>query len=245
MASAPLFKLFEAQNKEEYAEYLRNYPSLELINKELVDEYLSDIIDEAWAYRESLPGFISSKQQFYMYMFGEVFRKYFGPEIVMQSRYIINRSPFLDYNLAEALLKTSLAGIYQEFRETNPLKRFHGQILYAHILKITYPKLLSIILDRGYKPADFLSLAGRIRIVAGHFKGKLLKKRNKESIPSYSLAYYEFNSKNIEQALGNAAFLNKEHMLSLYKEGGWHKSLHDFVNVLSMELFYQLNKKQS
>jgi len=82
---------------------------------------------------------LTKNQKFYVFVFEEVFRKYFGAEIINQFKYIKNRTPFLDMAFLKAILRTELAGIHSEFFEHNPVKRYKGQILYAHIINKTYP----------------------------------------------------------------------------------------------------------
>ena len=83
---------------------------------------------------------LSRNQKFYIFVFEEVFRKYFGAEMINQFKYLKNRTPFLDMEFFKAILQTGLAGIHSEFFENNPLKRYKGQVLYAHIIRKAYPQ---------------------------------------------------------------------------------------------------------
>jgi asparagine synthase (glutamine-hydrolysing) len=238
MGSPVLFALFSSASKQVFSEFVKNYPFLRLLRPELLQNNLEEVIDTAWDYRESLPADFSVNQRFYLYVFGEVFRKYFGPEIVLQSRYLVNRSPFLDFKVMQTLLTTSLAGAYSDFREENPFRRFHGQVLYAHILRKTCPELLDLDLDRGYKPADFLSPFGKIKIVLGYMKRR--KSRPKDIItPSYSTVCYGMNLNKIEAVVANSGTLNREYFKNLLAAGGWKTMQAEFANALSMELFFQ------
>jgi asparagine synthase (glutamine-hydrolysing) len=238
MASETLFELFENDNKQAFEEFVHTRKQLEFVHPDLIQKHLPVIIDEVWNYKQKLPKFYTVNKKFYMYMFEEVFRKYFGPEIVVQSQYLINRSPFLDYNVFKATLETSLAGVYQNFRETSPLKRFHGQVLYAHILRALYPQLLDIMLDKGYKPRDFLSLFGRLRILFGYVKRNLFN-RNINKSPSYSENLYALNYDKIEPIIEESKYLNKVLFKSMLHNGDWKNNQQEFVNALSMELFFR------
>ena len=110
-------------------------------------------------------------------MFEEVFRKYFGAELANQFRFIKNRTPFLDIDFVRAILSTSLAGIHSEFFEHNPFRRYKGQMLYAHIIRKAYPPFGMIATDKGYRPADLLSLSGTGNIVKGYIRKERAKGR--------------------------------------------------------------------
>jgi asparagine synthase (glutamine-hydrolysing) len=237
LASETLFALFEYENKQMFKDFVNNQKQLDFIDPDLKQKTLAEIIDKAWEYKEGLPQSFSKNKKFYMYMFGEVFRKYFGSEIVVQSEYIINRSPFIDYNIFNATLDTSLAGVYQNFREKSPIKRFHGQILYAFILKKLYPPLLDLILDKGYKPKDFLSIYGRLSILMGYMKRKYFE--NKNHNPSYSEKFYVQNYDKIESIITGSNYLNKDLYRKILQSGEWKNHQQEFVNALSMELFFQ------
>jgi len=118
---------------------------------------------------------LSLNAKFYLFIFEETFRKYFGAEMVNQYEYLNNRTPFLDTIFLKEILKTGLAGVYSDFFENNPLKRFKGQLLYAYFIKKTYPGFSDIITDKGYCPGDLLTLGGKLNITKGYLKKKLGK----------------------------------------------------------------------
>jgi asparagine synthase (glutamine-hydrolysing) len=242
MASEPLFALFEFDDKDKFVNYVCNIQQLNFINTQIKDRNLNVLLDEAWAYKLSLPKSFTTNQKFYMYLFGEVFRKYFGPEIIIQSEFLLNRSPFIDYNIFKSTLECSIAGVYQNFKERSPIKRFHGQILYAHIIKKLHFPLLNIKLDRTYKPKDFLTLLGRIFIIIGHIKRIILNNGKNKLSPSYSKSFYEKNHEEIKTALANSKYLNKDIVMDVFLSGKWKTHHNEFVNALSLELFFQKTK---
>ena len=120
----------------------------------------------------------TQNQKFYIIIFEEVFRKYFGAEMVNQFKYIKNRTPFLDLNFVKSLLSSKIAGVYSEFFEENPFKRFKGQVLYAHIIAEAFPLFNKIKTDKGYAPGDLLSKSGNLKILFNYIKKRLEKKTN-------------------------------------------------------------------
>jgi len=114
-------------------------------------------------------------QKFYVLVFEEVFRKYFGAEMVNQFYYLRNRTPFLDINFIKEIMNTGLAGIHSDFFEHNPLKRYKGQVLYAHIINKAHPSFGKMILDKGYRPNDLLTLEGKINILKGYIKKRITR----------------------------------------------------------------------
>ncbi len=243
MASEALFRLFDSLDRKSYENYIQNSRQLALISPHIIEEGVSSVIEDSWNFRLSLSDGLTKNQKFYVYLFGEVFRKYFGPEIVVQSDYLINRSPFIDYNIFKNTLMCSIAGIYQNFREKRPLKRFHGQVLYSHIMKKLYPSLLYFNLDRNYKPKDFISPLGRLLIIIGYANKNYLHKKNK-IIPSYSRQLYDANFEKISRIIGDSKILNREIIKQLHLSGDWKNIQHSFINSISMELFYQIFEKR-
>lgn len=237
MTSGPLFDMFEISDLSAYRKKILSYPGLLYLNPNLVDGAISDLMEEIPLYLLSLPSELSLNQKFYVYLFEEVFRKYFGPEIMIQRNYLRNRSPYLNFAFIEALLKTEIAGANSAFRETNPFKRYHGQVLYAHILKKTFPKLMDMPLDRGYKPRDFLTVAGLLNIASGYLKRNHFIKQNKNP-PSYSTFVNKanltnFNNVGIDSTVFNQAIFNAK----LFD--GWEMDEMNFTNMFSAAMFFK------
>ncbi len=143
--------------------------------------------------------------RFYIWVFEEVFRKYFGPEIVTQFFYLTNRSPFLSFPFVIELLKTKLAGVNSNFFEENPLRRFKGQLFYAHLLQKCWPELAQLETAKGYAPADLLTLGGKGRIFRSYLGRKKSAPRdpfgvkrafvkNKEAYKAWPIATEIYNS---------------------------------------------------
>lgn len=244
MTSDPLFNIFENTNLNTFRKNLINYPGLKYLNADLINNSLEPLIEEISQYLKKLPDGLTPNQRFYIYMFEEIFRKYFGPEIIVQRNYLHNRSPFLSFTFIEEVLKTELAGASSSFLENNPLKRYHGQVLYSHILKRTYPGLLNQPLDRGYCPRDFITIQGPLKIALGHFKRNYLTKRDK-NIPSYSTSQYKLNMNHFSGISFDEDIFNKEYFNKMI-ESDWLTDQMHFSNMISAAMYNnslkQLNK---
>ena len=138
---------------------------------------------------------MSKNEQFYKFVFEEIFRKYFGAEMINQYQYLINRTPFLDFDFIKEILKTQLSGVYSNYFENNPLKRFKGQVVYGNIIQKTYPNFGRELTDKGYCPADLLSFSGKLKITRSYIGKKILKNKITAKDPYAVQSAFE---KNIE-----------------------------------------------
>ena len=109
--------------------------------------------------------------------------KYFGSEIIMQSYFVKNRSPYLDPVFIKYLLTTKYAGVYSKFFTHNPIKRFKGQLPYAYIIKNSFPQLLQMMTGKGYRPMDLLSQFGKLRLVLN----KLSRKNHVRAVDPFAV----------------------------------------------------------
>ncbi len=135
---------------------------------------------------------LTRNQRFYLFVFGEIFRKYFGAEMVNQFNYIRNRTPFLDIDFLRTIFRSRLAGIHSGFFDHNPFRRYKGQVLYAHIIKNSWPAFGRIPTDKGYAPEDLISFTGKARIALS-YAGKRLKRQRHGSDPYAVKASWENN----------------------------------------------------
>lgn len=180
--SSNLYALFNSEDPDEGIKKIESsweYRSLNIVNYLTELEELKTDIRRLQCYDDSLAGF-TKNQRFYVFVFEEIFRKYFGTEMVNQFRYIKNRTPFLDIDFLKAIFKTKLAGIHSDFFEHNPLKRYKGQVLYAHIINKTYSEFGKMLTDKGYKPDDLIQPLGKLNIVKGY-----LRKVTRKSLPDF------------------------------------------------------------
>lgn len=152
---------------------------------------------------------LTKNQRFYKVVFDEVFRKYFGAEMVNQFQVIKNRTPYLDIEFLRTIFSSEFAGVYSEFFTHNPLKRFKGQIVYAHVLKRTNPMLFKMMTDKGYRPSDILSLMGKLKITHSYIQKKI-KRKGMTSYDPYSVQKsFEYNKKFWKDVQPDNRFFNK------------------------------------
>lgn len=181
MISRGLYDVFSSRDPEEALERLGRSPAIRFLGDGLVQSELAGLREDI----EALPCFdskysnLTRNKQFYVYLLEEIFRKYFGSEIVNQADYVINRTPFLDSSFLRELFGTGLAGIHSGFFETNPFKRLKGQLLYASVIRKAAPQLGRFNTNRGYCPDDLLSFKGRLKIMSVRY----IKKQQKIGSP--------------------------------------------------------------
>ena len=170
--SENLYHLFKSDSPAEAYHLIEKSREFQCLNWESYQEEWDSLKEDFL----KLPCFsqdytsLSKNQQFYVLVFEEIFRKYFGAEMVNQFKYLKNRTPFLDIDFLKAIFKTGLAGIHSDFFEHNPLKRYKGQVLYAHIIRKAYPQFGKMMTDKGYKPDDLLNFLGKFNIAKGYLK---------------------------------------------------------------------------
>lgn len=180
MISKNLFQLFEEPDLENALRRLEASDEFNVFNRERIDVIWNDLKTDIEKLTCFSPEYshLSKNQRFYILVFEEIFRKYFGAEIINQFKWVKNRTPLLDIDLIKFLLQTDLPGVYSKFEERRLRRRFIGQILYAEIMANTYPLLGSIMTDKGYRPTDLLSLEGKIRLTYYLLKKKIRYKPN-------------------------------------------------------------------
>ena len=181
--SPNLYNLFMSRSFDEAIKQINVSKEFRWLNKVVFKNEWEALVEDL----ETIPRFhpayneLTLNQQFYVVVFEDVFRKYFGSEMVNQYKYLYNRTPFLDTKFIKAILRTELSGVHSGFFEHNPLKRFKGQVLYSHIIKKTNPVFGKVITDKNYKPNDLLNSLGKIKIARGYINKKILKKhKNKD-----------------------------------------------------------------
>ncbi len=194
LISPNLYNLFSAPDPEEGFKRIRDSIEYSILDKELADLIyvrLRDEIIKLPCYDKSYAG-LPKNQMFYIYVFEEIFRKYFGAEILNQFNYVSNRTPFLDFDFLKDLFKTSLPGVHSKLFEINPFKRYKGQVLYAHVIQMAFPLFGRIMTDKGYKPEDLVKTFGKINILKGYYR-KLRGNRSMVVDPNSVAAAWTLN----------------------------------------------------
>lgn len=175
--SPNLVALYSNGNPDEAMKIIMNSRESGFLRMESFGEELEQLKDDI----RTLPCYsnacrhLTLNQRFYLFVFEEAFRKYFGAEMVNQFSYLRNRTPYVDHQFLKTILGTGFAGVYSDFFERNPFRRYKGQVLYAHIIMKAYPELGRIVTDKGYCPNDLLTLTGKMKVVRGYMRKKANK----------------------------------------------------------------------
>jgi len=231
-----LFGLFSAKNVQEF---LEDYPYDELnyLNRDLFTNEIKVLKDEIISDYYFTQPQIEKNKIFYKYVFNEIFRKYFGAEIQMQNRYLFNRTPFLDYEIIKELFQTRLAGIYSNFYEHNPIKRFKGQLLYAHMIKENSDKLFYLKTGKGYSPSDLIHYWGKINLVKSFLKKRINRNSNQGDVFGVNQAI-KYNMNEISKIpLNDDIFSKKSFQIAI---NGKIDNNMNFANAVSINWY--LNK---
>ena len=152
VTSKALLNLFQLESIEEYRKSIINSGVFKYIEKESHSNEIEDLIQESWNYKLSLPGKLTKNQKLYVFVYEEIFRKFFGDWVIAQMKYVKVRTPFIDFDFFKAIVETELSGAYSDFLTENPLKRFKGQVFYADVIKKTNKRIYKMKTGKGYAP---------------------------------------------------------------------------------------------
>ncbi len=227
LISPVVFDLFDNHSDVGIINSIRTSPRLKYLNLSHLKQETDELTEDCLKYKNALDSKLSVNQKFYLFLLEEVFRKYFGVEIVLENDYLINRTPFLDFVFIKELFKSELAGCNAEFKVSNPFDRFKGQALYPYVIKKTTPELLHFSLDRGYSPGNFLSFLGHLNIAANYYKRKFLNRSVKTANPSYNELVFSRNLIKLSEIDYNYSFVNSEKFASLFISDLWKE---DHIN---------------
>jgi hypothetical protein len=232
-----LIDYFTYTDEKEWINKFSTSPGWKYLNKhEFANEYKL-IIGELIAYKKNADN-LSRSKFFYIYIFEEIFRKYFGAEINMQREFMFNRAPFLDFIFIEELLKTYYAGVYNEFFTNNPIKRFKGQLPYAFIIKNSSPQLLDMMTGKGYKPKDLMSQLGKIRLLLNKLSGKY---KDLNSDPYSVKRAFKYNLDYYKKVRIDESLFNVEEINNAFVNSDSINDLGAFIHTLSLNIFYNQN----
>jgi hypothetical protein len=110
----------------------------------------------------------SLAEKTFLFMATDVFRKYFGPELEMESPHIPNHTPFLDEEFLAALCKGPFAAYRRPPFRGNPVANRKNQELYARILRRTGELLYRTPTARGYPPCRVVEPLGLARLAPSY-----------------------------------------------------------------------------
>lgn len=218
--SPALYEVFNSGGPEEAMAVIRKTGALKYLNLHEFNEEINSLEQDL----ETLPCFdqrykyLTRNGQFYVFVFEEVFRKYFGTEIASLSGFIRNRTPFLDIDFLKVILSSRFAGVYSGFFEHNPFRRFKGQVLYASIIRKAFPALGKLPVDRGYRPDDLISFYGRANIIRAYM-GRLLTKKDSRYDPYGVKRAWELNKRYYMSLPVNRNLFNNEAVRNLEISG--------------------------
>lgn len=171
ITTGELFEVIRCSDKKQISSIILRSPKIRYLKKNQFKAEIESLIHELTAFRESNHG-LNRNALLYKYTFTETARKYFGPEIVMQSNFLFNRTPYLDFSFFKYLLSTFYCGAYSGYKTDNPLKRFKGQLPYAYIIRKASPLLFCMPTNKGYRPCDLMSFYGKLRLLANLMRNK-------------------------------------------------------------------------
>ena len=195
MVSRELITFFDPRSNDNWKVALTCSKKLNFFRKDSIKNELYGVIEDLEGYKQSFKG-LETNRFFYTYVLGEIFRKYFGPEIVMQQFFLTNRTPFLDFGFIVELFRSYYCGVYSDFFTNNPLKRYKGQLLYAYIIKKACPVLLSMKTGKGYPPEALLTLRGKLELLTNLITKKVKAARKGPEDPQAVYRAFLHNKNN-------------------------------------------------
>lgn len=162
---------------------------------------------------------LDPNQRFYVFVLEEIFRKYFGPELVMQSHYLCNRTPYLSFRFFRALNETVWSGVHARLFEKQKNKRLKGQIFYSAFLQGADRQFYRLPTNKGYSPADVLESWRRPLLLAKVARQKFFRRETGDSnaVETWFSRYYGDLMREIEPRAypelllsGLSAFLDRD-----------------------------------
>jgi len=161
----------------------------------------------------------------------------------MQSNYIINRTPYLDYQLIKAVLRTSYSGAYNDYQTHDPIKRYAGQLTYAHIIRQAWPSLDRMKTNKGYAPSDLLTKRGKLVLLKNYIKKRLYDKQGTPTDPNAVREAFIYNHEQYAQWPVDKSFYNakliKDELVNL-KRASDRATL---MNVLSASKYLAMESR--
>jgi hypothetical protein len=242
ITSQALVDFFFYESERQWVKKLKDSSFLNYLRIENFKEELDNLISDLILYKQLYSKDLNKNQLFYKYIFEEAFRKTFGNFIVMQLPYVKIRSPYLDFIFIKNLLKTGLAGVNNDFFTHNPIKRFKGQVLYAHIIKKSYTQLYYQFTGKGYRPKDLISPFGSLHLAYAYFYKRIQRKFTQENMDNLGIISGIQQNRAFFDSVDLIDFLfNKKNINKLFSSAIWttySSSLRDIlIQLLSMNYF--------
>jgi len=187
VTSKALLDLFSYDSYDEYKDTVQNSNVFKYLRKEEFKNEIEEVINKTWDYKNNLPDRLSKNQKLYVFVYEEIFRKFFGNGVSAQMKYINVRTPYIDFDFFKKLLKTELAGAYSDFLTENPLKRYKGQILYTDIIKKTNQQIYHLKTGKGYAPRIVRETLLRPLLFVPFFTKRIKRKTTKTNLDNLGI----------------------------------------------------------
>ncbi len=214
VTSQALVDIFASESDEEIRHKIANAKPLLAIRKQDFAAELEELIEELITYKKSIPNHLTANQQFYLFVFDEIFRKFFGQWIYIQMRYIQVRTPFLDYTFIKELLNTQYAGANNDFFTENPFKRMKGQYIYADIIRKTNTKIYHQKTGKGYRPKDVRESLYLLNIILPFIKKRLKRKVKQVNLDNLGIISGALQQKEtFKKMIQDTSWTNKEYLI--------------------------------
>lgn len=207
-------------------------------NEDIIDNVRSSVCDSVMRIIHVDNPQLELNQKFYVFIMKEVFRKYFGTELSMESPYLYNRSPYLDYEFVDFIFKTPLCGANYDFFVQNPFTRMHGQTFYSYIMTKNNKDLAKINTNRRYSPYNLLTTTGKIKAGLSYFYRMFFEEKHDEYNLTLGLRHFMKNNRNV---LNKNEFINTKNIIDDYDNGTWRKNKIEFHKALSLAVWFHFN----
>jgi hypothetical protein len=176
VTSAEMVAIFLKEDEDDLIQFLFGSSRLKFLDPKMIERVKPHLIESIKSMRKKRVLFKNTNHFFYYFIFKEVFRKVFGFWTNAQFHHIKVRTPFLDFEFIQLLLRSEYAGCNNEFFTHNPLKRYKGQLLYAQILKNLKSPLFGMMTGKHYRPRQLLTFWGQMSIVLPYLRKRIKKK---------------------------------------------------------------------
>ncbi len=173
----------------------------------------------------------------------EVFGKHFGTDIFlcMQKGNVL--TPYLDIDFLKEVLTLKDNLITVEPFSKSFIQKFRSHAFYCELISKLQKSLLTIELDRGYKPEDILNKQ-YFKIIKNYY---LKKKSAANSIPDYSMGEWFKNElvKNLEEVkplLKDIFDFDKVFDSLATKNQGSNLTFLPYTQILNLGFYYKANE---
>jgi hypothetical protein len=236
VTSAEMVAIFLKEDDEDLIQFLFESSRLKFLDPKMIERVKPHLIESILSMREKRVLFKNTNHFFYYFIFKEVFRKVFGFWTNAQFQHIKVRTPFLDYEFIQLLLRSEYAGCNNEFFTHNPLKRYKGQLLYAQILKNLKSPLFGMMTGKQYRPSQLLTFWGQMSIVLPYLRKRIKKKSTPVNIDNlYLISGFQASWPKIQPAL-----LKVKQFYKIEEVASAIKKMHPTMSEVERDMLFQI-----